>query len=60
MACAPGVPRSFRRGPRLFEVPPVTVRFPRARLRLEPLADRCLPATFTVTNLLDGGPGLSH
>ena len=32
-------------------------RSARTRLRLEPLADRCLPTTFTVTNLLDGGPG---
>lgn len=35
----------------------MSVRSPRARLRLEPLADRCLPTTFTVTNLLDAGPG---
>src|SRR5256885_817842 len=26
------------------------------RLWLEPLDDRCLPSTFTVTNLLDSGP----
>jgi Calx-beta domain len=35
----------------------MSVRPPRARLRLQPLADRSLPSTFTVTNLLDSGPG---
>ena len=35
----------------------MSVRSVRTRLRLEPLADRCLPTTFTVTTLLDGGPG---
>jgi hypothetical protein len=28
-----------------------------SRLRIEPLEDRDVPSTFTVTNLLDGGPG---
>src|SRR5690242_16363485 len=27
------------------------------RLRVDPLDDRCLPSTFTVTNLLDSGAG---
>lgn len=38
-----------------FRHPPHRPRTP--RLAVEALGDRCLPSTFTVTNLLDGGAG---
>jgi hypothetical protein len=36
---------------------PIRRRPPTSRLRLEALEDRCMPSTFTVTNLLDTGAG---